>query len=210
MAKPLVLLKVPGGVFKERGEFGFSRKAMKHIADEVVSVRRNAYLAILIGGFVHGRDLKESLGLGDKGVSVDEAGILATIMNAKLFQAFLDQSHKTSSQIFVPPGVHSLLSGEVFQESKVRGYLHENIANGAVALLAGGLGEPGLRTDMAMVTRAYQLGARHVFNGDPKPMDGEARAFADRNELSVHQFDILERGAFKERLSKAFAPVEAS
>lgn len=204
-AKPLVLLKIPGGAFSEQGGFGFSHKAMAHIASEVISVRRDAYLALLIGGFVHGEDLKESLGLRKRAVAVDQAGILATIMNAKLFQAFLVESFDTKSQVFTPLNVHSPLSGEVYQEDKVRTYLLDNIHVGAVALLAGGMGEPGLRTDMAMVTRAYQLGAQVILKGDVKPMDGAAVALAREHKLDIRHFDILKPGSFKEVLDESFA-----
>lgn len=222
-----VLLKISGEAFCDEGKLGFSRSRLDMIAGQIHAVRMNYQIAVLLGGgnILRGSRAIKELELKSE-VPIHAAGMVATVINAQVFQVVLRERGVTC-EIFTAPSVCVSAIGKPYASQDVKGFFEGQVP-GSVALLAGGTGEPGFTTDTAMVLRAYQIGAQAVLKGtkvngiysrDPQKypdaqhiprigykdyvaqdlevMDATAVTMARDHKLPIKVFDIFAPGNLK-------------
>ena len=224
MTKKRVLLKMSGEVFGERtSQTHFSPKAIDFIANEVFSIVDIAEIAIVVGGgnLVRGAEIQKGLELTDS-IICDHVGMLATAMNALVFQGVLEQKFNTHTRVMTATEMRS------FAELFIRRRAIRHLEKGRVVILAGGTGNPNFSTDTAMVLRAHELDADltikgtkvdGVYDKDPKIhsdarklslishsdylaqdlkiLDGAAVALARNLNWPISVFNIFEKGNLK-------------
>lgn len=224
MAKKRVLLKMSGEVFGDKvSKTHFSPKSIEFIANEIVSVIDIAEMAIVVGGgnLVRGSEIQQGLELEDA-IVCDHVGMLATAMNALVFQGVLEQKFNIHTRVMTATEMKS------FAELFIRRRAIRHLEKGRVVVLAGGTGNPNFSTDTAMVLRAHELNADltikgtkvdGVYDKDPKIhddakklirisqsdylakdlkiLDGAAVALARNLKWPIRVFNIFERGNLK-------------
>ncbi len=222
--KKRILLKMSGEVFGERSsKTHFSAEAIDFIANEVMSVVDIAEIAIVVGGgnLLRGAEIQKNLNLEDSTVC-DHVGMLATAMNALIFQGVLEQKFNIETRVMTATEMRS------FAELFIRRKAIRHLEKGRVVILAGGTGNPNFSTDTAMVLRAHELNADMTLKGtkvdgiydeDPqkhsgakkldlishtdflaknlKILDSAAVALARNLNWSIHVFNIFEKGNLK-------------
>ncbi|MBI2057945.1 MAG: UMP kinase [Candidatus Yanofskybacteria bacterium] len=160
MAKERVLLKISGESLSGEGKTGHDRKAMDFLAKEILTVKDLFELAIVVGGgnLIRGTTLKKEVLLQD-GVVADYAGMVATIINAAVFQNVLEEDFGLETRVASALEVKEV--AELFIRRKVISHLNK----GRVVLLAAGTGKPDFSTDTAMVLNAHEIGAKIILKG---------------------------------------------
>ncbi len=160
MAKERVLLKISGEALSGEGKIGHNRKAMDFLAKEILTVKDLFELAIVVGGgnLIRGTTLKKEVLLRD-GVVADYVGMVATVINAAVFQNVLEEDFGLETRAASALEVKEV--AELFVRRKVISHLNK----GRIVLLAGGTGNPDFSTDTAMVLRAHEIGAKIILKG---------------------------------------------
>ena len=169
-----VLLKLSGEVFGGQGR-NFDVGRLRRIAGELRAVREAGIeLAVVVGGgnLLRGAELAAA-GLGR--ASLDQAGMLATVMNGLVLQNVLEQDG-VEGRVF--SSVSMLKVCEPFFRPRVLRHLDR----GGIPILVGGTGNPFFTTDTTAVLRARELDADvvlkatkvdGVYTSDPK-LDSDA------------------------------------
>ncbi|MEO0080188.1 MAG: UMP kinase [candidate division WOR-3 bacterium] len=164
-----VLVKISGECFSQP-------QLLASIIRQLTSVqRRRVAVAVVVGGgnIVRGRDLRS----GDSRVTLDRAGMLATVINGLELTEKLGQ--KTPVQHLCAFPVAGLVEG--FSLERARHCLD----NGNILVLSGGTGHPFFSTDSAAALRAVELElevilkgtwVKGVYSADPKK-DPRARFY---------------------------------
>lgn len=217
-----------GEVFGERSSrTHFSASAIDFIANEIVSVVDIAEMAIVVGGgnLLRGAEIQKDLALDDSAVC-DHVGMLATAMNALIFQGVLEQKFNIQTRVMTATEMRS------FAELFIRRRAIRHLEKGRVVILAGGTGNPNFSTDTAMVLRAHELNADMTLKGtkvdgiydkDPKKesdakkletishtdylagdlkiLDSAAVALARNLKWPISVFNIFEKGNLKKVIS---------
>ncbi len=217
-----------GEVFGERSsKTHFSASAIDFIANEIASVVDTAEVAIVVGGgnLVRGPEIQKDLKLDDSAIC-DHVGMLATTMNALVFQGVLEQKFNIETRVMTATEMRS------FAELFIRRRAIRHLEKGRVVILAGGTGNPNFSTDTAMVLRAHELQANMTLKGtkvdgiydkDPKVypeakklphlthsdflnrdlkiIDGAAVALARNLKWEIQVFNIFEKGNLKKVIS---------
>ena len=147
-----ILLKLSGEAFGGAGGFGWDQEAAGRIADEAAGlVREGIETGIVVGGGNYFRGVRASeAGLGR--VTVDQMGMLATVMNA-LALADLLEARGISAEAMSAVGMEPLVRR--FERRRALDLLGQ----GAVAVFGGGTGNPFFSTDTAGALRAVEIGA---------------------------------------------------
>lgn len=131
---------------------GIDTDSVSFIAQEIKdAVACGARLALVVGGgnVVRGSELSR---LGTTRAQADDAGMVATIINALVLQDALERiGVKTAAQSVLE--IRELI--EPYNRRNCNKYLDE----GRVVILAGGTGNPYLTTDSAAAIKALELGA---------------------------------------------------
>jgi len=181
-----VLLKVSGESF--RGEDGapVSADAALGLAREIVGA---ADEGVGIGVVVGGGNVIRGITVGRSGrdrVASDYMGMLATVLNgAALREAFLSLGRDAS--------LFSAIPCEAIAERYHPLLARERLDAGAIAIFAGGTGNPLLSTDTAAALRAVEIGADillkatkvdGVYDSDPM-VDAGAHRFDTLSYLDV-------------------------
>lgn len=150
------VLKITGEALKNGGVF--SHRRMKYLAEEIASVHDIIELAIVLGGgnIVRGRELEKNMGISRK--VADYAGMLATLVNALATEDFLNR-HGIITRLMSRIEVKEV--AELFVYKRAIRHLEK----GRVLILAGGIGEPFVTTDMAAVISAAKIEADIVLKG---------------------------------------------
>lgn len=188
-------VKYNRAVVKISGEefgVGIDTESVNFIAREIeAAATTSARLAIVVGGgnIVRGSELSK---LGTSRAQADDAGMVATVINALVLQDALERRGvKTTVQSVLE--IYELV--EPYNRRNCKKYLEE----GRVVILAGGTGNPYLTTDSAAAIKALEIGAdvllkatkvEGVYSADPF-IDPSARLF---DRLTYNQ--ILD-GSFK-------------
>lgn len=164
------LLKISGEAFAGERGFGFDKKAVSWIAQQVVQAyRQGRELGVVVGAgnILRGVDA-ESVGVPP--LVADQMGMIATLLNAMALRSAL-QSRE------VPALVMSAFAVSTFVEPFARERALERVNNGSVVIFAGGTGNPCFTTDSAAALRAVEIEAdvmlkatqvNGVFDKDPK------------------------------------------
>ena len=164
------LLKLSGSAFAGREGKGLDEGQIDFMARELVEAHRIcSELAVVIGG---GNIMRgaQRCPTGPSRIRADRAGMVATIVNALVFQDKLRQADVRCSVYSALPvaGVAAAFCAE---------QCTRDLEDGCVVLLAGGTGNPLFTTDTAGALRAVQLGAQvmlkatrvdGVYSADPE------------------------------------------
>jgi len=192
-------------------------EGMENLASEILSKKKSIQLGIVLGGgnFWRGRENK-SLGL--LRAKSDSVGMLATVMNAISFSAFLEKKG-VKTAVFSARSLPSFCD-EFSLDRAEKAFLEDRIC-----FFCGGTGNPFFTTDSASVLRAVEIGADMyakattvdgVYSADPKKdpnavrydtisfqevlsqglavMDTSAFALAQENNLSLQVFNGMLSG----------------
>lgn len=221
-----VLLKISGEALSGEAKTGYNLPDIEFIAKEIKDAVGNSgkqiELAVIIGGgnLIRGARLKKELGLDS--VVADYAGMLATLVNAVVFQDILEKKYGLVVRVL------SAIEARQVAEPYLRRVAMSHLEKGRVVLLAGGTGNPDFSTDTAMVLRAHEIEADLVLKGtkvtgifdkDPKKfkeaakipqvsymdylnqhleiVDATAVTLARQYQLSIRVFNIFEKGNLK-------------
>ncbi len=185
-----VLLKLSGEALMGGRTHGVDPELAGRIAAEIAeAARAGVALALVVGGgnLFRGADLAAR---GMDRVVGDHVGMLATVMNALVLRELIAAEG-------VPAEAYSAMPMGAVCETYSPRAARAALARGAVALLAGGTGNPFFTTDTAAALRAAELGAGlmlkatkvdGVYSADPA-RDPQARRY---ERLSYDE--VLARG----------------
>lgn len=185
-----VLLKLSGEALMGDRQFGIDPETVSKMAQAIAEVRRiGVEIALVIGGGNFFRGVSEAGRKFDRGTA-DNVGMLATVMNALVFQ---DALEKLGLNTRVMTAVEMRNMAEPF----IRRRAMRHLEKGRVVLFAAGTGHPYFSTDTAAVLRALEIKADAILKGTK--VDGVYSAdpvkdpSAVRYERISHQ-EVLERG----------------
>lgn len=231
MAKKLrVLLKISGEALSGEAKTGYNLPDIEFIAGEIKDAlqasKSGIELAVVVGGgnIIRGARLKKEIGLDS--VVADYAGMLATLINAIVFQDMLEKKFELTVRVL------SAIEARQVAEPYLRRVAISHLERGRLVLLAGGTGNPDFSTDTAMVLRAHEIEADLVLKGtkvsgifdkDPKKfkdaveipelsymdylnkhleiVDATAVTLARQHQLAIRVFNIFEKGNLKMALA---------
>jgi len=152
-----ILLKISGEQLGS-AEGGFDANRATWIAEEVKKAQTQAKdngkeleVAIMVGGgnFLRGGNLTQDETRIERDTA-DNAGMLATIMNAILLRDVFDSAG-------VPVWVFSKLAVSRVVEEMTHWRAKQKLADGKVVILGGGTGNPWVTTDSGAVNLALEL-----------------------------------------------------
>ena len=145
-----ILLKLSGETLGGPGGVGLDRPSMEKFAAQIASVARSGVqVAVVIGG----GNIFRGLGGSQKGfdrVRGDQMGMLATIINS-VGMSLVIKDFGVKAAAFAP---FALPMARFYDRDEVLEYM----AQGGVALLSGGTGNPFFTTDSGAALRACELG----------------------------------------------------
>ncbi|MDD2292912.1 MAG: UMP kinase [Bacteroidales bacterium] len=165
-----ILLKLSGEAIGGADGVGLDEDVMKRYAFEIAQVvKKGVQVAIVIGGGNIFRGLAGTERGFDR-VRGDQMGMLATVINSIGMSLSL-RNEGVNAEVFTSTPMRPM--AKYYMRDEVLDYM----ANGGVALIAGGTGNPFFTTDSASALRACELGADAllkgtkvdgVYNCDPK------------------------------------------
>lgn len=232
MATPTrrVLLKISGESLQGERRYGLDPKTLDNIAGQVKAVSDHGIqVAIVVGGGNIFRGAEASATGMDR-ATADQAGMLATVINALAMQDALEKAGlvvRTQSAIVV----------QAVAEPYIRRRAIRHLEKGRVVIFAAGTGNPYMTTDTAAALRAIEIGAEvllmaknkvdGVYEADPSKvptarrfdtidymeainrrlavMDSTALSLCMENDLPIVVFDLdspqgIERAALGEKI----------
>jgi uridylate kinase len=167
-----VVVKLSGEALAGQSSTGVDPDALAMVAGEVLSVRDlGVQVAVVVGGgnYFRGRMAE---GWGISRAEADNIGMLGTVMNALMLRGALTARTKIDVRVMTAIPMQSVAEPFI----RLRALRH--LENGAIVLLAGGIGQPYVTTDYPAVQRALELdcdallvakrGVDGVYDSDPK------------------------------------------
>src|SRR3989344_7505763 len=150
-----VVLKISWEAMSGIEKNGFDTEAIHFITQEIndAVTKTKTQLAIVVGGGNQIRGSQLVKELGTTPVIGDQAGMLATLINALILQDFLEHIHKLETR------VSSAIAVEAFAKPYIRKWVISKLNEGCTLILAGGSGNPRFTTDTAAVLRTIELEA---------------------------------------------------
>ncbi len=194
-----ILLKLSGESLQGNQKYGIDEQKLDEYAIQIKEiVQKGIEVAIVIGGGNIFRGL-QGVNKGFDRVRGDQMGMLATIINSLALQSALE-SQETKAQVFTSIGMEPV--GESYSKWKAI----DAMKNGAVAIIAGGTGNPYFTTDTASALRAVELetnvllkGTRvdGIYTADPEK-DPTATKYSEItfNEVYLKNLKIMDLTAF--------------
>ncbi len=221
-----VLIKISGEVLQGTQSFGIENEAVTKIVKQLVEIHTQGVdIGLVVGGGNFFRGATSAID-GMKRFQADEIGMLATVQNAIVLNAKLNEYH-VHSEIFTAKQVNHI--GTFFTPEDAQSALR----SGKVCLFAGGTGNPYFTTDTAAVLRALEIEAdillkgtkvEGVYDRDPikfpdatlfqrvtykdyielnlKVMDLTAISLAKEHNLKIRVFNIREKGNILKAVSE--------
>jgi uridylate kinase len=202
MADPIyrrVVVKLSGEYFAGPQSYGIDQSTIDRVAGDLIAARD---LGVEIAVVVGGGNIFRGVEVSARGVSRptgDTMGMLATVMNClALGEALLRHGQKART-------FSALLMPEVC-DLYTRAAAQQTLAEGGIALLAGGTGNPFFTTDTTAVLRAAEIGAGAVlkatnvdgvYTADPK-RDPNAKRFErlTHSEALAGGYKVMDATAF--------------
>ncbi len=176
-----VLLKLSGESLGGHEGRGIDEGMLARYAAEVAAaVRSGVQVAIVVGGGNIFRGLSGA-GKGFDRVGGDRMGMLATVING-LGLAMAIRSAGVDAEVFTSTPM------EPYAEYYTRDNAVAAMERGAVALIAGGTGNPFFTTDSAAALRACEIGADALLKGTR--VDGVYTADPEK-DLAAVRYDEL-------------------
>jgi len=197
--KETVLLKISGESLSGEGGYGLTRSPLEFIGEEVVSVSHTHQLAIVVGGgnIIRGAKLKQEVFRKDV-ASADYMGMLSTMINALALQAFLENEYGLDTRV-----MSALEARQVCEPYIVRRAL-SHLEKGRIVICAGGIGTPNFSTDITMVIRANEIGAKIALKGTK--VDG----IYDKDPKQHADAKFLEEISYLDYLNQKLSIVDAT
>ncbi len=174
-----VLVKLSGEALAGEAGTGVDPVSLANLAQEVLSVHDlGVQIAVVVGGgnFFRGR-MAEGWGIGR--AEAGNIGMLGTMMNALMMRGALTARTEADVRVMTAVPIHSVA------EPFIRLRAQRHLANNAIVLLAGGIGQPYVTTDYPAVQRSLELevdallvakhGVDGVYDSDPKTNAGAQR-----------------------------------
>lgn len=149
-----VLLKLSGEFFAGESGFGVAPDATRSLAQEIAAAHgRGVQLAVVVGAGNFWRGSKQGTGMDP--ATADYVGMLATVMNAVVFQDALERED-------VDTRVMSAISMQEVAEPYIRRRALRHLEKDRVVIFGGGTGNPFFTTDTAAALRALEIDADAV------------------------------------------------
>jgi uridylate kinase len=190
LAYKRIVLKLSGEALQGAKSGGVDADMVARFAGEVKDARElGADVAIVIGGGNYFRGVSE-VGRQFDRATADTVGMLATVMNALVFQDVLERQG-------VPTRVMTALEMRQVAEPFIRRRCLRHLEKGRVVILAAGTGHPYFSTDTAAVLRALEIKADAILKATK--VDGVYTAdpvtdpTATRYDTVTYS-EVLERG----------------
>lgn len=216
-----ILLKLSGEALMGSQGLVIDPNIVKNIAHELREVKEiGVEVGIVIGGGNIFRGLSASARGMDR-VSADYMGMLATIINAKALQDYLERNN-------IDTRVLTAIRMEQIAEPFIQRRAIRHLEKGRIVIFAGGTGNPYFTTDTAAALRATEIEADAVlkatkvdgvYDYDPminknatkyetldyldvikkrlKVMDSTAITLCMENNLPIYVFNLKEKGGLK-------------
>lgn len=186
-----VLLKLSGESLSGNDKTGISREILNLYADEIASLaKEGCMISIVIGG---GNIFRGIAGVseGFDRVKGDQMGMLATVINSIALSGAIE-TRGVRAKVFTAVRMEPV--GEFYSRDRV----NEEMANGAVCILAGGTGNPFFTTDTAAALRAVETGADLLLKGTR--VDGIYDSDPEKNSSAIRFETISFDEAIERRL----------
>lgn len=148
-----IVLKLSGEALAGANGWGADPASFGRFADEIIAVHdAGIQIAVVVGGgnYFRGR-MAEGWGIGR--AEADNIGMLGTLMNALMLRGVL--TGRTPNDVRVMTAVPAQAVAEPYIRLRALRHLDQ----GAIVLLAGGIGQPYVTTDYPAVQRALELDA---------------------------------------------------
>ena len=219
-----ILVKLSGGALAGDDGWGFSPKAVEHIADEVLDLHgMGAEVGVVIGG---GNIFRGELGeqWGIERAEADNIGMLATVINGLMLRGALTARGEGSDV-----RVMTAIPINAVAEPYIRLRAISHMESGRIVILVAGTGNPYVTTDYPAVQRALELradallaaknGVDGIYTADPRrdpaarryrclaydtvihrnlrALDQSAVLLARDHRLPIHVFDFDQPGALR-------------
>jgi uridylate kinase len=219
-----ILMKLSGGALAGEDGWGFSPRAIEHIADEVLDVHRmGVEVGVVVGG---GNIFRGELGeqWGIERAEADNIGMLATVVNGLMLRGALTARGEGSDV-----RVMTAIPINAVAEPYIRLRAISHLEHGRIVILVAGTGNPYVTTDYPAVQRALELraeallaaknGVDGIYTADPRrdpaarryrtiaydtvirqnlrALDQSAVLLARDHSLPVHLFDFDQAGAMR-------------
>jgi uridylate kinase len=176
-----VLLKLSGESLGGPQGKGIEEAMLAQYAQEIANVvRKGVQVAIVVGGGNIFRGLS-GVGKGFDRVKGDQMGMLATVINS-IGLSMAIKSAGVDARVFTSTPMNPIA------EYYVRDNAVEAMCSGAVAIIAGGTGNPFFTTDSASALRACEIGADALLKGTR--VDGVYTADPEKDPNAV-KYDTL-------------------
>lgn len=152
--KKSILIKLSGELFSYQKEN--SNNFISSLIQQIKQLKEKCFLSFVLGGgnFFRGRKQGKELNLSPS--AADEIGMIATIMNGRIFQENLETK-----------GVGTILLSALYFPQVAKPICHDKInyaiKNDKNLIFVGGTGNPYFSTDTTAVLRALQVGALEVW-----------------------------------------------
>ena len=218
-----VLLKLSGESFKGEQGYGIDPAAVAYIASEIRAIHD---LGVQIGVVVGGGNIWRGAEAEAQGMDrpmADNAGMLATLINALALQDALERLHGIDTR------TQSAINIQEVAEPFIRRRAIRHLEKERVVIFAAGTGNPYMTTDSAAALRAVEINAsillmaKHevdgVYSADPRVypdatkfdsltyedvlrrrlgvMDSTALTMCMENDVPILVFDIFDAGSLQ-------------
>jgi len=192
-----ILLKLSGESLSGNGNPCIDDSMLEFYGRQIIDVvNKGCEVAIVIGGGNIFRGLRGTESGFDR-VKGDQMGMLATVINSLAIESAISRLGG-KSKVFTSIRMEPV--GELYNRDKVL----EAMKEGAVAILAGGTGNPFFTTDTASALRAVETGADVLLKGTR--VDGVYSADPEKDPSAVKYESI----SFGEVISKRLKVMDST
>lgn len=218
-----VILKLSGESFKGERGYGIDLRAVAYMAEQINDIHEaGIQVGVVVGGGNIWRG-GEAEAVGMERALADNAGMLATIINALALQDTLERLYHLDTRTQTAIDVRQVA------EPFIRRRAIRHLEKQRVVIFAAGTGNPYMTTDTAAALRAVEIGAsvllmaKHqvdgVYSADPRVhpeaakydvltyedilrrrlqvMDSTALTLCMENDIPIIVFDLFERGSLR-------------
>lgn len=218
-----MILKLSGESFKGERGYGIDLQAVDYMADQINDIHEaGIQIGVVVGGGNIWRG-GEAEAVGMERALADNAGMLATVINALALQDTLERLYHLDTRTQTAIDIRQVA------EPFIRRRAIRHLEKQRVVIFAAGTGNPYMTTDTAAALRAVEIGAsvllmaKHQVNGvysaDPRihpeaakydvltyedilrrrlqVMDSTALTLCMENDIPIIVFDLFERGSLR-------------
>lgn len=196
-----VLLKLSGGALSKDERHGYTKEALEHISNEIISATKAGIeVAIVVGGgnLFRGRVADE---WHIERAEADNIGMLATIMNSLMLRGALTAKGLENVRVMTAIPVNAVA------EPYIRLKALKHLDKGRVVIFGGGIGNPYVTTDYPSIQRAIEIradvvlmakeGVNGIYTANPKD-DPDAKRYktATYDEVIKKNLKVADSAAF--------------